>query len=94
MPFGHKNAPGWFQAMMDKLLKKYLFNCCFVFIDDVIVYGGSERDVIANTRFVCEELFADGLKLGGLKCEFLLESVEILGHKVGNGCLMPQVEKL
>lgn len=39
MPFGHKNAPSVFQAMMDKVLEEHLYKRCFVFIDDVIVYG-------------------------------------------------------
>lgn len=32
-----------------------------------------------------EKIFADGLKLGGLKCEFLLTEVDVLGHKIANG---------
>ena len=32
-----------------------------------------------------DKIFADGLKLGGLKCEFLISEVDILGHKIADG---------
>lgn len=39
MPFGHKNAPGIFQAMMNAILEDALYVKCFVYIDDVVVFG-------------------------------------------------------
>ena len=80
--------------MMDNCLAEHLFKRCFDFIDDVIIYATSERELIANTRAVCKSIFDEGLKLGGLKCEFALRDVEILGHKVSNGFLLPQGDKL
>ncbi len=41
-----------------------------------------------------ELIFADNLKFGGLKCEFLLERVEVLGHIVEDGKLYAKVDKL
>ena len=58
---------------------------CFVYIDDVIVFGASESECLDNTRSVMELIYDDNLKLGGLKCEVLLERVEILGHIVQDG---------
>ena len=52
MPFGHKNAPSVFQGMMDYVLRDLLFKVCFVFMDDVIVYGKSYEELIENTRLV------------------------------------------
>ena len=54
MPFGHKNAPAWFQALMNRILGDSLFVKCFVFIDDVIVFGKTELECIQNTREVIE----------------------------------------
>lgn len=34
------------------------------------------------------------MKLGGLKCEFLLRTVEILGHVISDGCLYAKCDKL
>jgi hypothetical protein len=39
MPFGHKNAPAVFQSMMDEVLADVMFLKCFVYIDDVVVFG-------------------------------------------------------
>ena len=74
---------------MDYVLRDLLFKCCFVFIDDVIVYAKDEQELIDNTRLVCSKINQDGLKLGGLKCDFLIQDVEILGHRVAEGELLP-----
>ena len=80
--------------MMDNCLKKHLFKKCFVFIDDVIIYAKTERELIQNTIDVCQAIIDEGLKFGGLKCEFGLNDVEILGHRVSNRFLLPQFDKL
>lgn len=51
-------------------------------------------DCLKNCRLVCERIFADGLKLGGLKCEFLVRRTDVLGHTIEAGKLYPKVDKL
>lgn len=46
-------------------------------------------EVIDNTRMVLSRLFEDNLEIGGLKCEFMLERVELLGHVIDEGVLYP-----
>ena len=75
MPFGCRNAPAVFQAMMDCTLHLVLFKYCFAYIDDVVVFGCTITEVLEHTQVVCDLLFAEGLKLGGFKCEFLLNDV-------------------
>lgn len=41
-----------------------------------------------------ELIFRDNLKLGGLKCEYLLTHVDILGHTIKDGCLYAKSDKL
>ena len=94
MPFGHKNAPGVFQAMMNSLLDELLYTICFVYVDDVIVFGENELECLQNTRRVLELIYKDNLKVSGVKCEFLLDRVEILGHVIENGRLYATVNKL
>ncbi len=65
MPFGHKNAPAWFQALMNRILDDAMFVKCFVFIDDVIIFGKTEAECIANTKDVISLVYKDNLKLGG-----------------------------
>lgn len=71
-----------------------LFRTCFVYIDDVIVFGATEAECIANTRQVVALIYGDGLKLGCLKCEFLLRTVDVLGHIISGGCLYAKCDKL
>ena len=65
-----------------------------MYIDDVIVYGATEEEVLGMTRRVLELIFDDGLKCGGTKCEFLLRRVEVLGHVIKVGKLYAKVDKL
>ncbi len=57
---------------MNRILDDVLYIKCFVFIDDVVVFGTDESECIANAKEVIDLLYRDNLKLGCLKCEFLL----------------------
>ena len=94
MPFGHKNAPAVFQSMMNDILADALYLKCFVYIDDVVVFGNSQAECIQNTKEIIQLIYDEGLKLGCSKCEFLVQKVEILGHVVENGQLKPKVDKV
>ena len=39
MPFGLKNAPATFQRMMDTALRALIGKICFVYLDDIVVFG-------------------------------------------------------
>jgi len=39
LPYGLANSPAGFQRLMDLVLRDLVGNECYVFIDDVIVYG-------------------------------------------------------
>jgi hypothetical protein len=41
MPFGLKNAPATFQRMMDTALRRLLNKYCFVYLDDIIIFGSA-----------------------------------------------------
>ena len=41
-----------------------------------------------------ELLSAYGLKLSGIKSEFVLTEVELLGRIIKNGCVYPKFDKL
>ena len=74
---------------MNDVLDDLLYKVCFVFIDDVIIYGETDEEVIANTHLVLQRIFEDGLKIGGKKCEFVVSSTNVLGHKVADGMIFP-----
>lgn len=80
--------------MMNKILEDTLYIKCFVYIDDVIVFGKTQEECIANCKDVIDLIYKDNLKLGQQKCEFLLDTVEVLGHVVSKGMLHPKVDKV
>ena len=53
-----------------------------MYIDDIIVFGKTESECIRNTKETIDLLYQDNLKLGCSKCEFLLKTVDVLGHVV------------
>ena len=80
--------------MIDRILRSELFESCFAYIDDIIVFGETISEVIARTKRVLALLFADGLKIGGLKCHFVVERVELLGRTLEAGGKYPTEDKL
>lgn len=43
IPFGLRNAPAHFQRCMDRALNGLIGNGCAIYIDDLIVYGSTEK---------------------------------------------------
>jgi len=66
MPFGLSNAPATFCRLMHRVLRDYLWRTCY--LDDVIVYATSERELFErlNTILLC--LNNVSLKVKPSKC--------------------------
>lgn len=93
MPFGPKNAPAIFQALMNRTLGSMLYKTAMVYLDDVIVWGRTLPEVLERARQVIAKLRDNGLIMNGLKSEFGLRKVKLLGKTVANGTLYPGVDK-
>ena len=78
MPFGLKNAPASFQRMMDSALRGLIGKICFVYLDDIVVFGRTLKEHNENLITLFERLRATGLKLQPDKCEFLCPELEYL----------------
>ena len=48
MPFGLSNAPATFQCVMELALQALQWSTCLIYIDDVIVFGGSAPEHLAS----------------------------------------------
>lgn len=94
MPFGLKNAPPTFQRMMNKGLKGLIGNSCFVYIDDIIVYGKTIEEHNKNLRILFERLRQVGLKLQPDKCEYLRPELEYLGHVISEHGIRPNPNRI
>jgi hypothetical protein len=80
-PFGLKNAPGIFQAVMREILQDYIDEgICEVFIDDIIIFGDSEAQFEYNVSRVLQRLLDRNVKLNGKKCTFGVSTIKYVGY--------------
>lgn len=94
MPFGLKNGPPTFQRMMDTAFRGLIGKICFVYMDDIVVFGSTIEEHNQNCAILFERLRAVGLKLKPEKCKFLRPELEYLGHVISSEGVSPNPEKL
>ncbi len=97
LPMGITNAAPTFQRNMEAMLTGLLWDCCIVYIDDIIIYSDTFEEHIQHLREVFKRLKAANVVLKPEKCDFCQPEVEYLGHIIGNGKLktMPRnIEKV
>lgn len=95
LPFGLKNAPAIFQRMIDDVLKEYIGKICYVYIDDIIVFGGqTEREHLANVEKILLKLEKANLRVNLDKTEFLKTETEFLGYIITNKGIKPDPKKV
>lgn len=78
MPFGLKNAPATFQRAIDDVLQQHIGKICYVYIDDVIVFGKNIQDHCKNLNTILKTLNESGLKIQLDKSEFLHREIDFL----------------
>ena len=94
MPFGLKNAPATFQRTMEIVLRGLIGVTCFVYLDDVIVFGKTFQQHLKNLEQILARFKEVGLKIKLSKCQFIREEVKYLGHIVSNQGVRPNPEKI
>ena len=92
MPFGLKNADQAFQRLMDGVLKD--LDCCFVYLDDILVASTSPEQHEADLRTIFSLLTSNGLVVNIKKCVFAQSSLHFLGHLVSAAGIEPLPEKV
>jgi hypothetical protein len=81
MPFGLKNAPVFFQRIMDKTLRDVrAFARCY--IDDIIIFSKSHAEHKVHLREVFQRLRDKGIKCHPKKLRCAVKDVAYLGHLV------------
>jgi len=94
LPFGLKNAPASFQAMMDLVFHEQIGKHLAVFIDDVNIYSASFEEHMEHLEMTFAKCRKYGLKLKKKKCKFACERLEFLGHVVGTDGLTVDERKI
>ena len=94
MPFGLKNAPATFQRVMDCILRDLIGVCCFVYMDDIIIFSSSLQEHKKHLDMILKRLKDAGLKIQLDKCEFFRKEVQFLGHTVSEDGVRPNEDKI
>lgn len=82
LPFGFKNSPAIFQRTLDDILRDHIGKSCYIYIDDIIIFGKNEMEHLENLRLVFNTLNEANMKVNLEKCKFLQTEVEFLGFVV------------
>lgn len=94
LPFGLKNATAIFQRTMDDVLKAYIGKICYVYIDDIIIFGRSEEEHLRNIETILCALEKANLRVNLDKTQFLRRETEFLGYLITNKGVRPDKKKV
>lgn len=94
MPFGLSNAPATFQRLMNSVLAGLIYNCCVVYLDDIVVASPTLEQHIEDLTVVLGRLADAGLSLKLGKCHFCKSSLRYLGYMVTPEGLSPDENKV
>ena len=94
MPFGLCNAPATFQRLMEATLRGLARQKCVVYLDDILVMGGTFQEHLSNLREVFDRLRMAGLKLKPKKCHLVKQEVKYLGYVVSNAGVCADLDKV
>jgi len=84
MPFGVRNAPAVFQQLMNQILREEE-QFASPYMDDIVVFSNSWEDHISHIKTVLSRLAEAGLTANPSKCYWGGQTIEFLGHQIGNG---------
>ena len=93
VPFGLAQAPAYFQALINKVLKG-LHKFAMAYLDDIIIFSKSKEEHLEHLRIIFQRLKAAGLKLKRSKCDFMKKHIQYLGHLISEEGIQPLPEKL
>ena len=94
MPFGLCNAPAMFQHLMQNTLGKLNLTYCVIYLDDVIVFGRTEKEHLEHLRVVFKRFQEFNLKLKPSKCSFFQSEIVYLAHHISWRGILPSQENV
>ena len=80
LPYGIASAPALWQRAIEQVLQN--IPSTQVMIDDIIVTGRNDTELLHNLKLVIDRLVSHGLHLNLEKCEFFQEKVSNVGQEI------------
>ena len=93
VPFGLAQAPAYFQALINKVLKG-IHKFAVTYLDDIIIFSKNEEEHLKHLRIIFQRLKEASLKLKRSKCDFMKTQIQYLGHLISSNGIQPLLEKL
>ena len=93
MPQGYKNSPGVFQRVMTIMLESLLDEACLVYIDDILIFGMTEKDHDMNLAKVLSRLEEYQLEENLDKRRYKKEKVVFLGFRISCNTVKPTIAR-
>ncbi|KAI4293527.1 hypothetical protein PAPHI01_2801, partial [Pancytospora philotis] len=87
MPMGFKNAPAVFQRYMDQILKEEIGVSCYVYVDDILIYGKTEAEHDERVKRVLAALSKHNMAINDKKSEFKKRTIEFLGYNLSENSI-------
>jgi transposase InsO family protein len=94
LPMGLKISPSAFSRLMTIAMAGLNYEQCFVYLDDIIVFGRNLQQHSKNLISVLTRLRKVNLKLNPQKSQFLRKSVLYLGHQISEHGILPDPTKI
>lgn len=88
-PFGFTNSPAKYQRTMNEIFSEGLFKKCVIYIDDILVFGKTQDELLDNLTWVFEKCRDRNVKLKLSKCKIDRTEVEFLGFKITHNLVCP-----
>lgn len=80
MSQGYVNSAAIFQRFMDKVLNGLIGKHCYVYVDDILIFGEDEKEHDLGFEKVLERLVDAGLTGNKEKMEYKVRKIRFLGH--------------
>ena len=91
--FGLAQAPAYFQALINKVLKG-LHKFAVTYLDDIIIFSKNGEEHLEHLRIIFQRFKEASLKLKRSKCDFMKTQIQYLGHLISSNGIQPLPEKL
>jgi len=94
MPFKLCGAPATFCRVMAHVLGDHIGKICLCYLDDVIIFGRTQKELLDRLDQVLQRLHEFGLKVKPSKCVLFRTEIKFLGHLVSAAGVQPLPDKV